>query len=214
VQPVKALISFETFSEAIPLSVLALNRRGKYCFMNGRARRLISGHPDIALSADGSVQFADDLAQRQLETALYRILSPQGGAATAEIAVRLSANAGQFKVSVVPYPVTTPFPGHHFALDDSAHPAILLFIEEGQVQMKARVLQALRSRFELTPAEADLAWQLYSGMTLSTIAHARGISLHTARNHLRNVFGKTSTNKQHQVVRLVADLGREESLNF
>jgi DNA-binding CsgD family transcriptional regulator len=54
----------------------------------------------------------------------------------------------------------------------------------------------LRSRFKLTPAETRIALGIARGEPLSKIAERHGISVQTARKHLKSVFAKTETNRQ------------------
>lgn len=59
----------------------------------------------------------------------------------------------------------------------------------------------LQARFGLTPAEAVCAREMLVGDGLSAYARRVGISLATARTHLRHVFDKTGTRRQAQLVR-------------
>jgi hypothetical protein len=53
----------------------------------------------------------------------------------------------------------------------------------------SRVSEAsLRSRFDLTPAEAQIALGIAGGKTLAAIAEARSVSVSTAREQLKSVF--------------------------
>jgi DNA-binding CsgD family transcriptional regulator len=57
--------------------------------------------------------------------------------------------------------------------------------------------------FDLTPAEARLVQGLTAGYTLEESAGQLGISVETARKRLRDVFVKTDTHRQSDLVRLV-----------
>lgn len=50
---------------------------------------------------------------------------------------------------------------------------------------------AIRWQFDLTPAQARLAAALAAGDSLAECAEATGISVATARTHLKDVFAKT-----------------------
>ena len=63
----------------------------------------------------------------------------------------------------------------------------------------------LRDLFDLTPAEAELARCLLAGRTLREIAGASGRSVNTVRNHLAHLMGKTHTNRQSELVPLLAE---------
>ena len=60
--------------------------------------------------------------------------------------------------------------------------------------------------FGLTPAEAQLAVALLAGRRLGQIAVERGVTISTTRNQLRAVLAKTGTNRQADLVRLLATL--------
>jgi DNA-binding CsgD family transcriptional regulator len=80
--------------------------------------------------------------------------------------------------------------------------AALLFLsdpdDEGGVDAAS-----LKQRHELTPAEAELAALLASGVALKAAAKHRGISYETARTQLKSLFQKTGCRKQGQLVALL-----------
>lgn len=61
----------------------------------------------------------------------------------------------------------------------------------------------LRHLWDLTAAEAQLALALAEGVTLENIAARSGISLHTARVHLKRILHKSKTHRQSELVRLI-----------
>lgn len=61
----------------------------------------------------------------------------------------------------------------------------------------------MRALFGLTAREAALAAALASGSTLQQAAEERFISMPTARTHLAQVFRKTHTSQQSQLVSLL-----------
>jgi DNA-binding CsgD family transcriptional regulator len=62
---------------------------------------------------------------------------------------------------------------------------------------------SLRSYFGLTEAEACLAAALVGGSALETYAQARGVSIGTARNQLKQVLAKVGVPRQSELVRVV-----------
>jgi DNA-binding CsgD family transcriptional regulator len=64
----------------------------------------------------------------------------------------------------------------------------------------------LGTLFDLTPAEAQIAGQLAVGTPIKKIAMINGISVNTARVHIRNIHGKINTNRQVDLVLLLRDL--------
>jgi DNA-binding CsgD family transcriptional regulator len=61
----------------------------------------------------------------------------------------------------------------------------------------------LSGLFDLTPAEAKLAASLSSGQTLKAAAEQSGIKFATARSYLEQIFRKTGSSQQSQLVALL-----------
>jgi DNA-binding CsgD family transcriptional regulator len=61
-------------------------------------------------------------------------------------------------------------------------------------------IDLLRSHFGLTPAEAKLALHLVAGETLRAAAAKLSITYETARTELKNIFNKTGTCRQAELV--------------
>jgi len=75
------------------------------------------------------------------------------------------------------------------------------------VDLEARVRlveRDLMSVFNLTPAEARLASRLSGGDSIEEIAAELHISYETTRKQLKSIFHKTNTNRQAQLVALLA----------
>src|SRR5262245_54759820 len=66
--------------------------------------------------------------------------------------------------------------------------------------MMNKSIDLLRSHFGLTPAEARLTLHLVAGETLRSAEAKLGITYETARTHLKNIFGKTGTCRQAELV--------------
>jgi DNA-binding CsgD family transcriptional regulator len=61
-------------------------------------------------------------------------------------------------------------------------------------------IELLRSHFGLTPAEARVALHLVAGETLRSAEVKLSISYETARTHLKNIFNKTGSSRQAELV--------------
>lgn len=59
---------------------------------------------------------------------------------------------------------------------------------------------------ELTPRERELVEELCRSMRLKVVASKLGISLNTARNHLKSVFAKLHVHSQEQLIREVRSM--------
>jgi DNA-binding CsgD family transcriptional regulator len=63
----------------------------------------------------------------------------------------------------------------------------------------------LRRRYNLTSAEAALAAEILKGDGRKAAAQRCGISDATAKTHLSNIFEKTGTHRQAELVRVLLD---------
>ncbi len=76
----------------------------------------------------------------------------------------------------------------------------------------ARLVGALTAKYDLTPAEAQVALLVRHGHGLGRVAEKRGVSLSTVRVHLQHIFEKTATHRQAELVGLIERLRRHEPL--
>ncbi|MFW8567284.1 response regulator [Orrella sp. 11846] len=84
-------------------------------------------------------------------------------------------------------------------------PAAALFISAGDRNEPAP-LKALETLFKLTPAEGRIAWAFAQGLRPEQIAEAFEITLTTVAFHKRNIFQKTQTNRQADLIALLLTL--------
>ena len=64
----------------------------------------------------------------------------------------------------------------------------------------------IRQAFGLTEREAQIATLLADGLSLPTIAERLRLGIGTVRNHVKNIFGKTETRRQGELVALLCAL--------
>lgn len=67
----------------------------------------------------------------------------------------------------------------------------------------------LRQAFNLSPTEVKLVSYLVDGLTLTEAAMAMEISRGTARNHLKRIFAKTSTNRQSELIAMLSRISAQ-----
>lgn len=78
-----------------------------------------------------------------------------------------------------------------------------IFIREITLDLPEGFAEHVRALFGLTPKEAGLAASLASGRTLKEAAEDSQIRISTARSYLDNIFLKTGTRQQSQLVALL-----------
>lgn len=86
--------------------------------------------------------------------------------------------------------------------------AAIVFVKDLETPVKL-ALTCFAEHFGLTPAQVTLAHEIATGDGVGAAAQRLGISYATARTQLLQIFGKTETRRQGQLIRLMMewDLG-------
>lgn len=79
---------------------------------------------------------------------------------------------------------------------------VAIFIADPTARIPAGS-EVLEELYDFTHSEAELVRLLSTGMSLEEAAGERGVSLNTARSHLKHAFAKTGTSRQGELVRLI-----------
>lgn len=88
---------------------------------------------------------------------------------------------------------------------NSDDPAVALFFSHrGHSELVP--FKALEALFQLTPMESRVAWAFAQGMRSEEIAQTFSVSMTTVAFHKRNIFQKTQTNRQADLVALLLTL--------
>lgn len=192
------LESLETAFAPAGRGVLALDAGGRISWLNGAAESMLR---DAELVSEGHLSSRDPFHQTRLAELIHGTLrfewSPRVKLA-APVRVRTAAGC-KFSVDAV------PMPRDFQALLSGV--TVLVTIHEVEATPRRSPAADLRRRYHLTQREAQLASLLKSGADLFEAAAALGMTVATARSHLKVIFAKTHTNRQGQ---LVALLSRDE----
>lgn len=190
-------IALHEVIDRIPIGVVIVDGRRQPVITNRMADRLATDGDGFAIDDDGPrcLNLATTKKLRQLIDSAVR---PEpgneirGGGFTA-----LERMSGRR-----PYPVLiTPILGRaeHSSIADAA---ALIFISDPEIR-DVSIIDVLREVYGLTPAESELAEILARGTSLEDAAKARHVSLNTARSQLRQIFAKTETNRQGELLQLL-----------
>ena len=94
--------------------------------------------------------------------------------------------------------VVTPIHRKSPVLCDRVAAAILVTDPDARA---ARPPERLRRIYDLTAMEAEVASRLVKGMRISEIAEEFEVTVHTIRGHLKQLFAKTGTHRQADLIR-------------
>lgn len=178
----------------------------------------VMGLPAVVLSVRGKVLATNALAEARAE--LFRPRAHGGLALSTQQADALLAEglaairAGGWGVQSIPIEPTEGRRGaivHVLPVRGEARDVFT----SGEVLIVASELRPgaappvplLLALYDLTPTEARIAATLTRGATLQDAATAQGIRISTARTHLAQVFRKTGTHQQSQLVALLSAAG-------
>ena len=178
------------------VAVVLLDPRGRVIHSNRAADELCALADGIRLTASGITltnKRDNDRLQRLIAQAASSVVIDSSGGV-----VRASRPSGKQPYAIFAAPVTPTY-----ATLSIARPAVCVVIADAAQHEGAAAVQRLRAVFELTQAEARLAVMLATGDGLKSAAVKLGIGYGTARARLSDVFRKTDTHRQGELVRLL-----------
>ncbi len=179
--------------DRLPEAIIVVSAGCRLVFANKEARCLLSVADGLAV-VRGTVTAMTPCSQTALRKAVDAVIGRTGE--PTRDPVQLARPSAQAALSVEVMPLRDPDG------PTGREPALaMLRIRRGQPVMGADTGR-LRRHFGLTPKEGELVGQLTQGLELRAAATSLGVSYHTARHHLRNVFAKTDTHRQSELVRL------------
>jgi DNA-binding CsgD family transcriptional regulator len=180
----------------LALGVMLVDRERRPIVSNRTAERLVALNDGLLLSADGlraSNRRDDSVLQRLLGQA---IAGAHDSSHTNRV-MAISRPSGKRAFPVLIAPLLEGEPG------DAAEDAVASVLFGDPDAKRAISPDVLQTFYDLTPAEAELMGLLAEGVSLEEAAKRRGVTINTVRSQLKNVFAKTDTNRQGELIRLV-----------
>ncbi|WP_156025934.1 helix-turn-helix transcriptional regulator [Sphingomonas phyllosphaerae] len=189
-------VGIETGLNLVAIGVVLLSGDGHIAFANETARHLMERHDGIR-EHRGQVQATDRGDATALSAAIGYVLAQSGadGAVDRMPLLMLRRESGP--------PLVTSFAAMPRSADGDDHGdgALLFFVDPGlDIHQLAEPVCKL---FRLSRVETELTCLLASGQTLAAAAQALHVKLGTARGYLKQVFVKTGSNRQVDLVRLI-----------
>ena len=196
----------EAMANASATPTFLLTGRGGVLHCNAAAEKLL-GAGDALTVRDGvlattQTRFKERLSKLLLKTA--SAISPNP-ANRPPNALALPRSGGLQALQLIASPLP---PAHR----NRAKAAVVLLVTDPDkpINFPDDVLHAL---YGLTPAQTEVANGLLTGYTLEEIATLRRVSLGTVRQQVKGILGKTQTNRQSDLIRLLMTLHQAASAN-
>lgn len=183
--------------DAFNRAVFGVNKKGRVLFSNQTALRLIAQGDGLRIE-EGSL-VADAPAKNAELQFLVEQAAENGAGFSNGTAVLIERKSQKPPLRLTILPFAENLLGHIPGL------ATLIFVDDPVKKTLSRAA-ALRALFRLSPAETRLADLLLQGMEIREAADRLGITLETARFHLKQVFAKTGVGRQTELIRLMLSL--------
>jgi DNA-binding CsgD family transcriptional regulator len=187
-----------TAMDAVEGVFVAVDGEGEVVLTSGGAEKILLQDDGIALKRNQlsaktphDARDLDFLIQSAAATGAGRGTHP-GGSMLVHRRVRRP-----LQISVVPFQSSSMLTG--------ASPCALIFIADPDGQSASRSA-TLSSLYQLTPSECRLADLLLQDLELIEAAESMGITRGTARFMLKNIFRKTGTHRQPELMRFLLGL--------
>jgi DNA-binding CsgD family transcriptional regulator len=180
-----------------PSAVILLDKRRQVVFANRRAEALRANGDGISFCGN-----AIALLHRGHDAVLQEFITellPGGGSAANGKARAMRASRPSGKR---PYGILVTAMAAQYSALSVMRPAVCVVVSDPDAEgiVPSDCLQAV---FGLTRAEAHLAARLADGEDLKTAADHLGITYGTARTRLAEIFQKTETRRQGELIRLL-----------
>jgi DNA-binding CsgD family transcriptional regulator/PAS domain-containing protein len=183
----------------LTLATVILDASGHVIHTNALARDILHRQDGIGLANDTLALTHPTDAQR-LREAIGRAIAVGRAAKPGIVDVlraRRPSGAGHYGIMI------RPAAGSVEVDESTVSPAVAVFISVEEGPQTPPPVETIRKLFELTHKEAQLALCLANGRSLQEAANELGITLNTARAHLRSTFSKTGIDRQARLVRAI-----------
>jgi DNA-binding CsgD family transcriptional regulator/PAS domain-containing protein len=191
----------EAVVDGLNQGILFVDAGARLIFANRLAEAMLSAGGGLRQS-EGVLQGAVGSETAALHAAIAACAEP-GLAAAPPNLVLLSRGEGRRPLSVRVAPAP---PGAVPPWLAGSRPSAILCVTDPELD-PAPATEELRSRFGLTRAQAALAVEILGGDGIQAAADRLSITRATARTHLAQIFAKTGTQRQSELVRLLLSSG-------
>lgn len=183
--------------DRLPTGLVLLDAKRRVVVQNRGAEKILAANDGFRIDRHGPS--ADDARENAtFQKLIADAIDARGGQelrAAGFVAVSRPSGERSYAVMVTPL-LAAPGKG---GMSDAV---VAIFVADPSARIFAGP-EALTELYQLTHSEAEIVRLLASGLSLEEAAEKRGVSLNTARSHLKHVFAKTDTSRQGELVRLI-----------
>ena len=184
--------------DGIAAGMFLLDADARIVHTNARGRAMLEGR-DVFRDPDGKLSATDLQADQSLRDVVTAASGGDAVLGARGITIPLAGRSGERYVAHV-LPLTS---GARRQAGTSYSAVAAAFVREAALPSLSPV-EALVDLYRLTPAELRVMMAIVEIGGVPDVAPALGISEATVKTHLQRVFEKTGTNRQADLVKLVA----------
>ena len=184
--------------DSLTLATIVLDEHGRVVHSNRLADDVLAAKDGFSVSGDRIVLAGREDGHRFRELVTRAVDQFSSNRPAVAQAMRVTRPSGRPAYEIVVRP--TP---QGLLADDrrlAARVAVVIGSDVGERAPAELSAEAVQQFFGLTRKEAALALRLAAGRSLLEAARDQGISLNTARAHLRAIFAKTGIDRQSRLV--------------
>ncbi len=175
-----------------PAAIMLLNEGRRVVYLNRHATAVDAGGDGIRI-VDNRLRLLDARDDSRLQAMIARATSRDRASAASGGVMRASRPSGKHPYGIFVTPVS-----REYAALTTIRPAACVMITDAD--SRSSLVTRLRAMFGFTEAEARLADRLAAGHDLRAAASTLGITYGTARTRLAEIFQKTNTHRQGELV--------------
>lgn len=185
--------------DSLNFGVVFLDELGRPGYYNRVAEQISERGDGLRLASNG-LRALDGQSHSRLESIIRScrqrgdVENPAGG----WVSVRREDAGADYSLLVIPMPNID-------ATQLFSSPRVLVLISD-PAEGREDVGAALRSLYGLTEGEARVCLSLVAGNDTGSIADELSVSREAVRFHLKNIYSKTGTNRQGELIRLILSL--------
>ncbi len=183
--------------DRIPTGIVLVDRQRRVIVSNRSGEQILDRRDGVQL--DNGVLAATGRENQAALNALFDATELKAEGDPSDDFAALERPSGQRPYSVITSPLldsSTDFTGGDRVT------AVFITDPETNADRLSSSINAFSQMYKLTPAQTELISMLVDGRSLQQISNERGVTIHTTRSQLKQVFGKTGTRRQSETVRL------------
>lgn len=182
--------------------VVLVNAHAQVLFLNRAAQQIVDGNDGLSAGLHGlSAAHAAETNELRRSIAECGMLASGLALAVSRGVMHISRPSARRPFSLLIIPLCLEFARRQL-LTAGQIPSAIILISDPEAD-PALDPSALQHAFGLTPAEARFALVMISGKSVGEAADHLGVTLNTARTHLKRVLSKTGARRQGELIHLL-----------